>query len=155
MGGQTFALLGIEDGIAFEERNFPLGLLTLSIGLGAGDAVGIDDQFAAFALLDVAAQFKRLFEGRPDRAGITLLDGGRPQHDDVDAFVVNAVVTQRASDAPGGVVGVPRLHPWPHSLFEIGNDAICDLGVNVSEFAHVPAPSFWIAKQRRLLPGAA
>ena len=34
--GKVFALLGVEDGVAFEERDFPLGLFARLIGLGAG-----------------------------------------------------------------------------------------------------------------------
>ena len=55
--GQAFALLGIEHGVALEEGDFPLGLLALVVGLGAGDAVGIDDQLAMLALADIAAEF--------------------------------------------------------------------------------------------------
>ena len=51
--------------ITFQERDFALGLFALGIGLGAGDAVGINDQLAALALADIAAELLRLFEGQP------------------------------------------------------------------------------------------
>ena len=72
MRGQAFALLGIEHGVALQEGDFPLGLLALVVGLGAGDAVGIDDQLAMLALADIAAELQRLLEGQPERAGVTL-----------------------------------------------------------------------------------
>jgi hypothetical protein len=45
--------------------DFPLGLLTLGVGLGAGDAVGIDHELAGLALADMPAELDRLFEGQP------------------------------------------------------------------------------------------
>jgi hypothetical protein len=78
MRRQILALLGIEHGVALHEGDFALGLLALVIGLGAGDAVGINDQLAGLALADMAAEFDRLPEGEPQRAGIALGDGGRP-----------------------------------------------------------------------------
>ena len=42
--GQVVALFGIENGVTREEGDFPLGLLSLLVGLGAGDAIGINDK---------------------------------------------------------------------------------------------------------------
>ena len=44
MRGQSIALRGVEYGVAL-----PLGFLTLGVGLGAGDAVGIDHELGAHA----------------------------------------------------------------------------------------------------------
>ncbi len=62
---QAFALLGVENGVPLQERDFALGLLAVVVGLGAGDAVGLDDQLATLALADIAAELLRLFEGQP------------------------------------------------------------------------------------------
>ena len=129
--GQSVALLGVEHGVALEERDLALGLVALVVGLGAGDAVGIDDELAGFALTDVAAKLERLPEGQPERAGIPFLDGGRPQHDDVDALVGDAVVPEGACDPADGVFAAPWLHPGAHTLLEVGKDAGSDAAVNV------------------------
>ena len=60
-------------------------------------------------------------------------------------------MAQRAGDPAGGMLGRPWPHPRAHALFQIGDDP----AVNVLEFAHVPIPFLWSAKQRRLLPGVA
>jgi hypothetical protein len=52
--GQAFALLGIEHGVAFEEGDFTFHFRALGVGLGAGDAIGIDDKLATLAFFDVA-----------------------------------------------------------------------------------------------------
>jgi hypothetical protein len=39
--GQIFTLLGVEDRIAFEERNSAFGFFALVVGVGADDAVGM------------------------------------------------------------------------------------------------------------------
>ena len=54
---QPVALISIEHGVALHERDFAQDFLALIVGLGAGQAVGIDDQFALFALADIAAEF--------------------------------------------------------------------------------------------------
>ena len=56
MRGQAFALLGVEHGVALHEGDFALDLLALVVGLGAGDAVGIDDELAVLALPHMPAQ---------------------------------------------------------------------------------------------------
>jgi len=38
---------------------------------------------------------------------------------------------QRAGDFAGGVFGVPRPVPQAHPLFDVGNDAVGDAGVDV------------------------
>lgn len=42
-----------------------------------------------------------------------------------------AVMPQGFGDAPSRMFGVPGLHPGPHALFEIGDDLLGDVGVNV------------------------
>ena len=39
---QSIALRGVEYGVALHVGDFPFGCLALGVGLGAGDAVGID-----------------------------------------------------------------------------------------------------------------
>ena len=55
MPWQTVDLLAIEDSVALEERDRMLGLLAVVGGLGARDAIGIDDETAMFALADLTA----------------------------------------------------------------------------------------------------
>jgi hypothetical protein len=136
MRGQSVALLGIKHGIALHVGNFALGLLAPGVGLGAGDAVGIDHELAGLALADMPAELKRLLEGQPQRAGISLGHGGRPQHHDIDALVRDSVMTKRAGDPAGGVFGVPRPVPRADALLQIGDDLAGDAAVNVADFAH-------------------
>lgn len=65
MRGQVVALLGVEHGVALHVGDFVFDRLAPGVGLGAGDAVGIDDQFALLSLAHIAAEFDRLFEGQP------------------------------------------------------------------------------------------
>ena len=48
-------MLGIEHGVAFEERDFPFDFLALLAGLGSNDPVGIDDKLTLLAFADTAA----------------------------------------------------------------------------------------------------
>ena len=53
--GQAVDLLDIKDRVALEERNCVFGFLARrSVGLGADDLVGIDDEAAVLALADMA-----------------------------------------------------------------------------------------------------
>jgi hypothetical protein len=65
VSGQAFALLGVENGVTFEEGDFAFAHLTARIGLGARDTIGINDKLAGLALADIAAKCKGLFEGQP------------------------------------------------------------------------------------------
>ena len=67
MRRQVFALLGVEHGVALHERDRAFGLLAFFVGLGAGDAVGIDDQLAMLALAHIAAELLGLAERHPER----------------------------------------------------------------------------------------
>jgi hypothetical protein len=49
MPRQILDLLAIEDSVALEERDRMLGLLAVVGGLGADNAIGIDDETAMFA----------------------------------------------------------------------------------------------------------
>ena len=130
--GQVFALLGVEHGVALEERDRAFGFLALVVGVGADDAVGIDDQLAMFALAHIAAERQSLAEGEPVRRLIAGDHRGHPQHDGVDALIGNAVVAQRAHDASFHVAGVPGPVPRPHALFEIGDDLSGDAAVKIA-----------------------
>jgi hypothetical protein len=72
---QPLDLLGIENGIALEERNLPLDVLAGVVAFEALDAVGVDDRRAGFAFTDGGFVFKRLFEGHPVRRKVTALYG--------------------------------------------------------------------------------
>ena len=45
--------------------------------------------------------------------------------------VGQSVAAQRARDAPGGMLSAPRLQPRADALFQFGDDAVRDAGVNV------------------------
>ena len=53
--------------------------------LGFGNKrVGVDNRRSLLALADIAAEPERLFEGQPALGGSALLDGSRPEQEDVD-----------------------------------------------------------------------
>jgi len=83
------------------------------------------------ALADIGAQFLCLAEGEPQRSAVSVRHRGGPQHDDVDALVRDAVVTERAGDAPDGMVGVPWLHPRADALLKVGDDFVGDPAVDI------------------------
>ena len=143
MRGQAFALLGIEYGVTLHEGDFALALLALVVGLGAGDAVGIDDELAALAFPHMAAELQRLFEGEPERGGVAFGHGCRPQHHDIDALIGNAVMAQGAGDAAGCMFGVPWLHPRAHALLKVGDDLAGDAAVNVANGVGHFSVSLW------------
>jgi hypothetical protein len=83
------------------------------IRLDADDLVRVHDKISLLTLADVSFQFRCLLEGHPDRSGVVLLDGGRPQHQNIDALIGNAIPPQRSRNASGGMLGFPRLVPRP------------------------------------------
>jgi hypothetical protein len=91
--GQSFHLLDIEDGVAFQEGNIPLGFLSaLPIRLGTDcDLACIDDEGPNLALADMRPMFERLLERHPDRGSVTARDRFAPQHDDIDALIRDSV----------------------------------------------------------------
>jgi hypothetical protein len=73
MRRQVFALPGVEHGVALHEGDEALNILSLIVGLGALDAIGINDQFAVLAL---ALFDNRRFCGRnrlPGQTGSDIL----------------------------------------------------------------------------------
>jgi hypothetical protein len=96
MTGQVVDLLGIENRVAFHERNFDLYISALLVSAGLGDLVGIDDKRALLALADLAAKLGSLLVGQPQRAAVTPLDGRSPQHEHIDAAIRFASGAQRS-----------------------------------------------------------
>ena len=86
-------------------------LAGFSVGLGLRDLAGIDNRRAAFALADMAAEFERLLESHPDRRGKAARRGGRPEDEDIDALVGDAVRAQRPRDGPAAC---SALQGWCH-----------------------------------------
>jgi hypothetical protein len=82
----------------------------------------------------MATKFDRLLEGEPQGTCVFLGDGCRPQHDDIDPLVGNAVMPQGARDPAGGMISAPWFHPRAHALFKISDDLVCDPAVYISEF---------------------
>ena len=66
-GWQAGVLYVVEHRVALQERDLALGCFACVIRFGACGAIGIDQQFAALALADVAAQLLGLAEGEPQR----------------------------------------------------------------------------------------
>ena len=152
MRGQAFDLLDVENRVALHEGNIALGFLAGSVvGFGARDLGGINDQAALLAFADMGVQFKRLLEGHPVRRGVSLRHGGRPQHHDIDSPVGNAVGAQRPRDAACGVFGVPRLEPRADALFQLADDLVGDLGINIL-FHCLPLFGLRFAHANRLAP---
>ena len=130
--GQAVDLLDVEHGVALHEGNGAFaGLAAICIRLGADDLVGVHDKTPLLALADVGLEFQRLLEGHPDRGGVSLRHRGRPQHQDIDALIGDAVAAQRSRDAPGGMLGVPWFHPRPNAFLKLAHDLIGDLLINV------------------------
>jgi hypothetical protein len=130
VGRKILALVGVEDREAFEEgdgfrllggaRAFPVRT----------EAVGIDDGGAFLALAHMGAELQRLAESEPALAGETALGDGAPEDEDVDA-AVGAAGRGIARQAERGADAGPRLHPGHAPLFELGDDLVGDLLVEV------------------------
>ena len=58
-------------------------------------------------------------------------DGCAPEHQDINAGIGRAVVTQRTGDFFRRVFGAPRLRPGPHASFKIGRDPVGDASINI------------------------
>jgi len=84
-----------------------------------------------FTLAHIGVELARLFVGHPDGRGVTLLHRSRPQHQDIDPLIRNAVAAQGPRDAPGGVLGIPRLEPRPDALLKLANDLIGDALIDI------------------------
>jgi hypothetical protein len=84
-------LLGVEDGVALEERDLPLAVLATLAALVVVhlDLVGINHRGALLALADATAERECLLEGEPVRGGIALRHGCNPQRQHVDAAIGN------------------------------------------------------------------
>lgn len=58
--GQTVDLINAEDGVGFQERNCLFHGFARVVGIGAGEAVGVDDQGTVFALANLRAKLVAL-----------------------------------------------------------------------------------------------
>ena len=56
---QSLNLLHVENAVSLHERDFAFFLAAVALLFGLGDGVGIDNQIAALALLDVCAQLQK------------------------------------------------------------------------------------------------
>jgi hypothetical protein len=102
--GQALALLGIENGVAFEERNVAFAFLAAGVDFGAAYAICIDNKLAGLSLPAVGAKLKGLLEGQPKRTGVTFYNGGRPLPYGVDAIMRGSIVPQRARGCTAGII---------------------------------------------------
>jgi hypothetical protein len=131
---QVVDLLDVKHGVAFEERNFAFGFISLLRGLGAGDLAREHDKLAILSLADLRPEFLRLLVGQPYRAGVTARGRRHPKRNDVDATVGDSIMPQRAGDASGGVFCVPRFQPGAGAALKFGDDAVGDSAVEVCLF---------------------
>ena len=136
--GQAFHLFDVEHGVSLHEGNIALGFLAaVGVLLGAGDFRGVDDKASLLAFLHMRVQFKRLFEGQPDRRGESLGHGFGPKHQHVDSPVRDSIGAQGPRNAPGGMFDVPRLEPRADSLLKLGDNLSCDPLINIG--LHLPS----------------
>jgi hypothetical protein len=127
-GGRIFRLdavdlLGIEDGVALEERHLTLAILAalrppVPCCRRSPRSCWHRRRLTFFALADAAAERERLLEGQPMRGSIALRHGGNPKGQDVDAAIGNA---RRAQRDGGCGAAVPRFRPGrvPASIMAI------------------------------------
>jgi hypothetical protein len=80
----------------------------------------------------MCAKFIRLFEGHPDRRGITSSDRGRPQHHDIDAAIGYAVGAKWPADPPRRMLCVPGFQPWADALLQFRDNLIGDSLMDIS-----------------------
>ena len=81
------ALLHMENSEALQEANAAgvfAGRARLRLFVLRDKRVGIDNRRSLLALAHIAAESERLFEGQPALRWPALLDGGRPEQEDVD-----------------------------------------------------------------------
>ena len=107
--GESINLVGVENGIAFEEGDFAFDVFAFFVGLGLGETVGIDNEGTGFTFANLAAKFLGLLVGHPEGRGKTFVGSRTPKQKNVHAFV------------GGSVVGVTGL------LFSVGNVLIFEL----------------------------
>jgi hypothetical protein len=78
------------------------------------------------------AKLQRLLEGHPDRRCVALLDRFRPQHQDIDTAVGDAVAAQGPRDAAGGMPGVSQFEPGADALLEVRDDGVGDALIDIA-----------------------
>ena len=127
---QAIALVGVEDGEAFEERDCAghlarfLGAPSLALRC---KPVRVDDCGAMFAFADVAAETEGLAERKPALTGEAALDNRSPQDQHIDP---------RVAPGCGGVlrhgerrlrhIRSPRLNPGDTAGLKFGDDLVGD-----------------------------
>ena len=135
--GQTVDLFDVEHRVALHERDRDLALLAVVVGLGLAELVGIDHGLTFGAPADLAPELLRLPVGHPDRGRVAAGDTGRPEQDDVQTAIADAVVAEWPCDAAGEMFGVPGLVPGANPGLEIGDDLVRHAGVDVEFLCHV------------------
>ena len=148
--GEALDLLAVEDGVGLEEGDVPFDLAAMRVDFCFGEAAGVDDGRAGFVLSHMRAEFGGLSKGHPHRRGEAARHSLRPEEQHVQARVGLTAMAQRSRDAAAGVARSPWLDPWTHALFEIGDDALGDAGVDVGARAgflgrHFPVLRFGAA----------
>ena len=85
------------------------------------------------------------FEGHPNGSGRAFVRRFRPEHQDVNDGVGNAVMTQRPSGTPRRVSCIPGLHPCPYTLLQVRDGFFSDAAVNILLLAvHGPVLLVWV-----------
>ena len=140
VSGQTFALVGVEQREAFEERDARgdvsglAGPLALCI---RGEAIGIDDGDAVLAFSHAAAGSQSLTKSEPAMPGEFAFRDRGPKREDVDPRILSpgrCVAWNRERRRRG--LRIPRLRPRHAAAFEIGDDAVSDVLIDVGAVVH-------------------
>jgi hypothetical protein len=139
--GQSVNLLGVENGIAFEEGDFAFDVFAFFVGLGLGETVGIDNEGTGFTFADLAAKFLGLLVGHPEGRGKTFVGGRTPKQKNVHAFVGGSVVAEGARDEVARLLSTPGLEPGADTLGEVGDNSLSDAGINIGRGGLVAG--FW------------
>ncbi len=88
-------------------------------------------------LADIGVEFLRLLESHPHRRAETLNDCRRPQQQNIDPAIGNAICAQRQRNAPFGMLRAPRLHPWPDALLKLLDDLIGNPLIEIASWSHL------------------
>ena len=140
--GQSVNLVGVENGIAFEEGDFAFDVFAFFVGLGLGETVGIDNEGTGFTFADLAAKFLGLLVGHPEGRGKTFVGSRTPKQKNVHAFVGGSVVAEGARDEVARLLSTPGLEPGADTLGEVGDNSLGDAGINIGRGGGLVA-GFW------------
>lgn len=133
--GQFLALIGVENGKAFEEWNrlrVFAGLSGASLFVIRHETISVDDCGAALSLAHVAAEREGLTKGEPTLTCKSVFDHGSSKDEDVDATVLpvgRRIFRHGERRFRRG--RTPRLNPGHASGLKLGNDLVGNFAIEV------------------------